>query len=84
MIESFSELVGREQAKRERNWEAKQRWRVIQDTITWAESQPTVRRNTKEACLANQQRLLEQIACFEIRAACRAHASDLNTVFASP
>jgi hypothetical protein len=65
MNASFSELVAREAAKRERNWDPKLRWQVLQETITWAESQATVRRNTKEACLANQRRLLEQIEAWQ-------------------
>lgn len=37
-------------------------WHSIQATITWAEQQPTVQRNTKEACLAKQARLLRSMA----------------------
>ncbi len=33
-----------EERKRERNWDPAMRWKVIQDTITWAEAQPAVRR----------------------------------------
>jgi len=55
-------LVNSEEAKRLRNWDPKQRWQSLQATIAWAESQSTVRRNTKEACLANQRRLLAQFA----------------------
>ena len=54
----FRELIEREEAKRERNWDPALRWKVIQDTITWAEQQATVRRNTPAACLAKQRRLL--------------------------
>jgi hypothetical protein len=62
MNESFDELVLDERTKRERNWDPKVRWQVIQDTIAWASSQASVRRNTKEACLANQARLLAEFA----------------------
>lgn len=62
MTNSLSELIGQEAAKRERNWNPKLRWKVLQEMITWAESQATVRRNTREACLANQRRLLEGLA----------------------
>ena len=62
MIEPLSELIQREEAKRDRNWNAQARWRVIQETIAWAEAQSTVRRNTRQACLANQRRLLAEIA----------------------
>jgi hypothetical protein len=34
-----------EEIKRERNWNPATRWKVIQDTITWAEAQSTGRRN---------------------------------------
>ena len=40
-----------EERKREANWSAAQRWRVMQETITWADSQATVRRNTAQKCL---------------------------------
>ncbi len=53
-------LIESEEAKRLRNWDPKQRWLALQAMIAWAESQSTVRRNTKEACLANQRRLLTQ------------------------
>jgi hypothetical protein len=55
-------LVNNEESKRRRNWDPKSRWQSLQATIAWAESQSTVRRNTKEACLANQRRLLAQFA----------------------
>lgn len=35
----------REEQKRERMWNPVERWRVIQETITWAEAQATVQRN---------------------------------------
>ncbi len=40
-----------EEQKREAAWDPAERWRVIQATITWAESQATVRRNTPARCL---------------------------------
>ncbi len=49
------DLKRREEAKREALWDAAQRWRVIQEMITWAESQATVRRNTPEKCLELQR-----------------------------
>jgi hypothetical protein len=64
---TFSELVEREAAKRDRNWHPRLRWQVLQQTIAWVNSQSNVRRNTKEACLANQQRLLEQIEAYRLR-----------------
>lgn len=61
MTDNLGELIAAEEPKRERNWDPKLRWRVIQDTITWAEAQRTVRRNTPEACLAEQERKLAQL-----------------------
>jgi hypothetical protein len=55
---SLRELMQREGAKRDRNVAPAERWRLILATIAWAERQATVRRNTQEACLANQRRLL--------------------------
>jgi hypothetical protein len=45
------DLKAAEERKREAAWSDAQRWRVLQETITWAESQATVRRNTPERCL---------------------------------
>ena len=56
MNDPLSELIAAEEAKRECNWDPKLRWQVIQQTITWAEAQQTVRRNTSAACLAEQNR----------------------------
>ena len=50
-----------EEAKRDRNWDARQRWKALQDMIAWAEAQATVRRNTREACLREQAKKLRQI-----------------------
>ncbi|MBC8871531.1 MAG: hypothetical protein H8E44_19070 [Planctomycetes bacterium] len=50
-----------EEAKRDRNWDARQRWKALQDMIAWAEAQATVRRNTREACLREQARKLRQL-----------------------
>ena len=54
----MSEVIAAEEAKRNRHLDPAERWRLIQAAIEWAQSQQTVRRNTKEACLANQARLL--------------------------
>jgi hypothetical protein len=62
MSDSLQELMEREQAKRDRNWDPAVRRQAYLNTLAWAESQATVLRNTKEACLAHQQRLLAQLA----------------------
>jgi hypothetical protein len=46
-----------EEARRDRHWDPLRRWQAVQDTITWAEQQRTVRRNTRASCLARQARL---------------------------
>ncbi len=51
----FAELHRSEQRKREARWDPVQRWRVLQETITWAERQAAVRRNTRQRCLELQQ-----------------------------
>ena len=49
-----------EQHKREANWDPAQRWRVLQETITWAESQATLPRNTPQRCLQLQDARLSE------------------------
>jgi hypothetical protein len=51
---NFDDLKGSEERKREAHWDPAVRWRVLQATITWAESQATVRRNTPQRCLELQ------------------------------
>lgn len=55
-------LLAAEEAKRNAAWSPAERWRVIQETITWAEQQQTVRRNTKETALLLQAEKLRQFA----------------------
>ena len=54
----MSELLRDEHAKRERNWNPIERWRVIQETIAWVASQPNVMRNTPAKCREKEVRLL--------------------------
>jgi hypothetical protein len=56
------DLKRREEAKRERHWDPAVRWRVLQETITWAEAQLPVPRNSKQACLREQARKLLWLA----------------------
>ena len=51
-----SEVKHREEIKRDWHWTARERWRLLQEAITWAERQATVRRNTAESCLKEQAR----------------------------
>jgi hypothetical protein len=54
--------VRREEEKRERCWDARERWRVLQQTIAWVDSQQPMPRNSRKACLSNQARLLRGLA----------------------
>jgi len=67
MNDSITDLVASEAAKRDRNWDPAERCRVIQETITWAEIRGKVHRNTKAACLAEQERKLKMLAEFQAR-----------------
>ena len=58
---NIDDLKQEEEAKRDRNWDPRQRWKALQDMIAWAEAQATVRRNTREACLREQAKKLRQI-----------------------
>ena len=58
---TMRDWIDRESAKRLRNWDQAERWQVLQQTISWAEQQATVRRNTPAACLREQQRKLSQM-----------------------
>jgi hypothetical protein len=53
--------IKRESAKRLRNWDRAAQWRVLQQTISWAEQQTSVQRNTPAACLREQQRKLSEM-----------------------
>ncbi len=56
MTDKFDDDLKRfEERKREAHWDAAQRWRLLQETIAWAESQATVRRNTPQRCLQLQR-----------------------------
>ena len=59
---TISELKRREEAKRERHWGPRKRWKAIQAMITWVESRPEVRRNTPAACLRKQALFLRSLA----------------------
>lgn len=52
------ELKAAEESRRERHWDPLVRWKVLQETMTWAEQQLTVRRNQRESRLEEQRRKL--------------------------
>lgn len=49
------DLKRREEAKGDAHWDAAERWRIIQETIAWADSQAPVSRNSKARCLELQR-----------------------------
>jgi hypothetical protein len=51
-----------EHDRRERAWVPAERWQALQETIRWAESQATARRNTPQSCIERERRLREGIA----------------------
>jgi hypothetical protein len=61
MSDDLADLKRREEAKREAAWDPAERWRVLQETITWAESQATVRRNTPARCLELERAKLARL-----------------------
>ena len=50
------DLKRREEAKRNAHWSAAQRLRIIQETISWANAQAPVPRNSKARCLELQRK----------------------------
>ena len=55
------DLKRREEEKRERCWDPAERWRVIQEMMTYVESLPNVRRNTPARCLEIERALLARM-----------------------
>ena len=61
MNDEFSQLLAAEEAKRNRHISPRQKWEMFQQLLNWTESQPTGQRNTKAACLREQERLLAEL-----------------------
>lgn len=59
-MKKLAELKRREDLKRDAAWDPETRWRSINETITWAEAQTKVRRNTPARCIQEQNRKLRQ------------------------
>ncbi len=57
MTDDLTELLQREALKRDRNWDPAARWKVIEATIDWVDSQAAIPRNSKAGCLAHQAKL---------------------------
>lgn len=60
--EDWTRLIQEEEQKRERNWDPAERWRVIQETITWADQQFDPPRNSMAGCLRAQAEKLAFLA----------------------
>ncbi len=54
----MNDILQQEEHKRDRHLDAREKWRLIMEAISWAEGQATVRRNTPQRCLAEQARKL--------------------------
>ncbi|MGD0655559.1 MAG: hypothetical protein ABSA16_14550 [Thermoguttaceae bacterium] len=59
--EEIEELFRRKTAEWEQITDSAERWRLLQDFLTWADAQKPVPRNSKEGCLAAQRKLLERM-----------------------
>ena len=55
MTESLERQILREEAKRDRCWDPRERWRTLQDTMAWADSQQVLPRNSPQSCLSRQR-----------------------------
>jgi hypothetical protein len=55
-MDEDDDLKAREEVKRERAWNPVKRWRVLQQTIAWVDSQQKVPRNSPAGCLAEERR----------------------------
>ena len=62
MKESLADQLQRETAKRDQCWGASERWRLLQESITWAEAQQNPPRNTMQSCLARQRMMATGIS----------------------
>mgnify|MGYP001002758146 CR=1 FL=1 len=54
----MNDLKEKEELKRERHLTPLEKWRLILQSLRWAEAQATVRRNTPARCLEEQARKL--------------------------
>ena len=58
MNDQTDDLKAAEERKREAAWDAAERWRVRQETMTWVEAKLKVRRNPPQRCLELQREKL--------------------------
>ncbi|TFH17277.1 MAG: hypothetical protein E4H02_03345 [Lentisphaerales bacterium] len=57
---TLDELKVREEQKRERHWNSRHRWEILQQTIAWASAQSTAPSHTPSARHAEEHRKLHQ------------------------
>jgi len=67
MNSDFSKLVADEEAKRDRHVSLQQKREMFQQLLDWTQTQPTGKRNTKEACLREQARQLAALEEYRTR-----------------
>jgi hypothetical protein len=57
-VNDDDDLKRREESKRDAHLSPAERWRLIQETIAWADAQAPVPRNSKARCLELQKKKL--------------------------
>jgi len=57
--ETTGDLKRLEEERRERHWDPRLKWQVIQRTISWADRQSTCQRNSKANRLKEEERKLK-------------------------
>jgi hypothetical protein len=56
--EEWTDLLRHEEAKRAAKTDTPEHWQTLWENLNWAEPQLPIPRNSKEACLAKQRKLL--------------------------
>ena len=60
-MNNLDQIKKQQEDLRERHWDSKVRWKVLQETIAWAEAQKTVHRNHPGTCLKLQSEQLKSV-----------------------
>ena len=61
-MNNLDQIKKEQEALRDRHWDPQTRWKILQETITWAEAQKTVHRNSPHTCLKLQSEKLKNIS----------------------
>jgi hypothetical protein len=56
--EEFTDLIRREQVKKNARTDSPEYWQIVWECLSLAESQLPIPRNSKEACLAKERKLM--------------------------